>query len=61
MGKYTADFETCTWKDDETYVWAYAICDIDNNDKIEIGSDIEDFMKWCEGNKNPTIYFHNLR
>lgn len=61
MSKYTADFETCTWLADETFVWAFAICDIENNDNIIIGNNIEDFMKWCEENHNPTIYFHNLK
>lgn len=61
MAKFTADFETCTWLSDETYVWAYAICEIDNPDNIMIGSDIEDFMKWCSSGINPTCYFHNLR
>ena len=31
MKKFTADFETCTWLEDETYVWAWALCDIDNH------------------------------
>ena len=61
MSKYTADFETCTWLEDETFVWAYAVCDIEDNSKIEIGNNIEDFIKWCEEAKNPTVYFHNLK
>ena len=61
MAKYTADFETCTWLEKETYVWAYAICDINNPDDIKLGNDIEDFMKWCSDGKNPTCYFHNLK
>ena len=61
MSKYTADFETCTWLENETYVWAYAICDIEDNSKIEIGNNIEDFIKWCEEAKNPIVYFHNLK
>ena len=61
MAKYTADFETCTWLSDETYVWAYAICEIDNPDNIIIGNNIDDFMKWASDGKNPTCYFHNLK
>ena len=61
MSKYTADFETCTWLEDETFVWAYAVCDIEDNSKIEIGNNIEDFITWCENAKNPTVYFHNLK
>ena len=61
MAKFTADFETCTWLTDETYVWAYAICEIENNDNIIIGNNIEDFINWCKTNNNPTLYFHNLK
>ncbi|MBR4003569.1 MAG: hypothetical protein IKI95_05915 [Clostridia bacterium] len=61
MSKYTCDFETCTWLKNETYVWAYAICEIDNPENIIIGNNIEDFMKWCSDGKNPTCYFHNLK
>ena len=61
MSKYTADFETCTWLKDETYVWAYAICEIENPDNIIVGNNIEDFMNWCSSGINPTCYFHNLK
>ena len=61
MSKYTADFETATWVENETWVWAYAICDIENPENIIYGNCIEDFMKWCENTKNPTLYFHNLK
>lgn len=61
MSKYTADFETATWKEDETWVWAFAICNIDDPNNIIYGNCIEDFMKWCENAKNPTLYFHNLK
>lgn len=61
MQKFTADFETVTWLSDETYVWAYAICEIDNIDNIKIGNNIDEFMEFCENEKNPVIYFHNLK
>ena len=61
MAKYTADFETCTWLTEETYVWAFAICEIDNPENIIIGNNIDDFMEWCSDGKNPTCYFHNLK
>lgn len=61
MKKFVADFETCTWKDDETYVWAYATCDIDNPENVTIGNNIDDFMLWCEKNKNSKVAFHNLK
>lgn len=59
--KYVGDFETATWLDDETYVWAYAICEIGNIDNIIIGNNINDFMDFCRKEKNPIIYFHNLK
>lgn len=59
--KYTADFETATWEEKETWVWAYAICDIEDNKNIIIGNNINDFMMWCKENNNPVLYFHNLK
>ena len=61
MKKYTADFETCTWLSDETYVWAYAVCEIGNEENIIIGNSLEDFMKFCEKSDNSVFYFHNLK
>lgn len=61
MKKYVADFETTTLPED-CRVWAYAIVNIENTDEIEIGTNIEDFIKWCSEQKgNPKIYFHNLK
>lgn len=28
MKKFTGDFETATWILDETWVWAWAVCEI---------------------------------
>ena len=58
---FVADFETTTDPKD-CRVWAYAICDIDNPDNVNIGINIESFMNWCnwKGN-NSTVYFHNLK
>ena len=28
MKKFTGDFETATWISDETWVWAWAVCEI---------------------------------
>lgn len=67
MSKYTADFETSTseWlvKDNETRVWAWAICEIGNHENFIYGNDIESFFEWCfhDKRKNDTLYFHNLR
>lgn len=58
---YTGDFETATWLEDETFVWAYAICEIGNEDNIKIGNSLEDFMNFIEINKNSNYYFRNLK
>ena len=61
MKRFTADFETATWLKDETYVWAWALCDIDNPEDVEVGNSIESFFERIEKEDNPTIYFHNLK
>lgn len=61
MKKYTADFETATWLPDETYVWAWAICEIGNEENIKIDNNIESFIKFLEESGNSTFYFHNLK
>lgn len=61
MQKFTADFETCTWLSDETYVWAWAVCEIGNPENVVIGNSIEGFMKFCENHPNSILYFHNLK
>ena len=30
--KFTADFETATWLSDKSFVWAFALCEIGNED-----------------------------
>ena len=61
MKKYVADFETTTIPED-CRVWAYAIVDIEDYDKVIIGTNIEDFIEWCSKQKgSPKIFFHNLR
>lgn len=61
MSGFVADFETTTDIND-CRVWAYAICEIENQDNIVIGTTIDDFMKWCEDRKeNDVVYFHNLK
>ena len=59
--KFTADFETSTWQVDQTFVWAFALCEIGNEDNIIIGNNIDDFMKYVEHLPNSEIYFHNLK
>lgn len=60
MKKFTADFETVTWLKDETYVWAWATCEIGNEENIKIGNSIETFIEYCL-KQNATFYFHNLK
>lgn len=61
MKKFTGDFETVTWLENETYVWAWAVCEIGNEENIIIDNNIESFIDFCKKEKNPTIYFHNLK
>lgn len=61
MKRFTADFETATWKKDETWVWAWGLCDIENPEKVEVGNTIEIFFERIKKENNPYIYFHNLK
>lgn len=61
MKKFTADFETCVWLPDETYVWAWAVSEIGNDDNIIIDNNIESFIEFCKNEKNAEFYFHNLK
>ena len=61
MKKFTADFETATWLENETYVWAWAICEIGNTDNLQIGNNIETFFEFCKKENNPILFFHNLK
>lgn len=61
MKRFTADFETATWTPDETWVWAWALCDIEDPSNVEVGNSIDDFFKRIKKEANPYIYFHNLK
>lgn len=61
MKKFTADFETVTWLENETYVWAWAVCEIGNEENIVIGNEIDTFIDYCKNQKNSVFYFHNLK
>ena len=61
MKRFTADFETATWVDDETWVWAWALCDIEEPSHVEVGNTIESFFERIKKEANPYIYFHNLK
>jgi hypothetical protein len=58
--KFTADFETVTWLENKTWVWAWAICEIGNENNLQIDNNIDSFMKFCKEEKNAVFYFHNL-
>lgn len=61
MDTYIADFETITDKKD-CRVWAWAICEVGNENNIRIGNNIDDFMAWCAmPRKNYKVLFHNLK
>lgn len=61
MKKFTADFETCTWLEDETYVWAWALCEIGGKFETIVGTNIESFFEEISSLNNPQIFFHNLK
>lgn len=60
MKKFTGDFETATWGKNETWVWAWAVCNIENED-LEYGTNIDSFIQYCKNSHNSTFYFHNLK
>lgn len=57
--KYMADFETTT-KLDDCRVWGFGIVDIYDHNRLKVGKDIDEFMKFISLLNNPTIFFHNL-
>lgn len=61
MKKFTADFETATWLYDESFVWAWALCEIGNTENLKIGNTIESFFETIQKEVNPVILFHNLK
>ena len=61
MKRFTADFETATWCEDETWIWAWALCDIENPDQVDTGNNIDTFFERIKKEANPYIYFHNLK
>ena len=63
MKKFSADFETSTlkWNENETWVWAWAVCEIGNFENIEIGNNMDSFIEYCKNSKNACFYFHNAK
>lgn len=53
---YCADFETTK---EDCRVWAWAICNIEDEENITYGDSIETFIDWCKDHDGK-IYFHNL-
>ena len=65
---YVADFETLVLDKraiDEgrpTYVWAWALCDCENINKVDYGTDIKSFFnKIGKLKSGSTLFFHNLK
>lgn len=58
--RYCADFETVNDKND-CRVWAWLISEIDNEDNIVKGTDIDSFMNLLLQYCGDIIYFHNLK
>ena len=61
MKKIVADFETSNWLENESYVWAWCTCNIDNTDELKIGNNIVTFFEYLKRQENPDVYMHNLR
>ena len=61
MKRFTADFETATWVKDRTWVWAWALCDIEKPDNVDVGNSMETFFERINKEVNPVIYMHNLK
>lgn len=59
--RFSCDFETVTWLDNETYVWAWASCEIGNEDNLIIDNNLDSFIEFCKKENNPICYFHNLK
>lgn len=67
INRYTADFETLVLTEEEikqgksTYVWAWALCNIETL-KTEYGTSLKSFIEKLNTLKNnDVIYFHNLK
>lgn len=62
---YVADFETRAGEkaeeEGETWVYLWAICAIDEMEKVVYGSSIEKFIRYVKNLGNVLIYFHNLK
>lgn len=59
--RFSCDFETVTWLENETYVWAWSSCEIGNENNIIFDNNIDSFFEFCKKQYNPICYFHNLK
>lgn len=58
---FSCDFETSTWDDKKTYVWAWASCELESLYTV-YGNNIESFMNYIFSIPcNPKLFFHNLK
>lgn len=61
MDTFMADFESTT-TEENCHVWAWAACEVGNTENLYIGTDIDEFMFWCETRPdNIKVWFHNLK
>lgn len=56
---YACDFETSV-ENEKTWVWSFGVSKLYQN-KVDIGTSIEEFMNWALDGKSKTLYFHNLK
>ena len=58
---WSADFETTTNLND-CRVWAFALSNVEEPEKVLYGNSLDDFMEFCKNPKeNYTMYFFNLK
>jgi hypothetical protein len=57
---FTADFETTT-KEEDCRVWAWAVCEIGNEENIVYGNSIESYIFEHRNKGHLVHYFHNLK
>lgn len=58
---YAGDFETTTDEND-TRVWAYSLCNIEDYTEFKYGTSIDEFFEFCSDYlNNYKIWFHNLK
>ena len=60
MKKLTADFETTTDEND-CRVWAWAVCDINDNNYFKYGNTLDGFINYLYNLNISKLYFHNLK